>query len=187
MNQPAANPATDYTGTAKFLHWLMAGMWIAAWILGIIAVYWRDEFNPDHSITVLHKTIASALLFLIVVRVAWRWTHPAPPLPASMSPAMQRGAVIGHLALYVLALIALPVSGWAWSSVADKPISVLGLFQLPHILPTNPEAYDLVKWIHKTLAWLTGALVGGHLLLALKHHVIDRDHVLKGMLPRKRG
>lgn len=70
---------TGYTGTAKLLHWLMAFIWIAVWILGILAVYWRDELNPDHGLTVLHKALASTLIFLIAIRLLWRFTHPAPP------------------------------------------------------------------------------------------------------------
>lgn len=30
---------------------------------------------------------------------------------------------------------------------------------------------------------MCGALVGGHVLVALKHHFVEKDEVLKGMLP----
>lgn len=186
---PTTAPRNDlrhYSATAKGLHWLMAALWLAAWIVGILAVYWRDALNPHHGLTFWHKAIASSLLLLIVVRLAWRWTHPAPSLPSNVSARLQSLAHWGHRLLYALALIALPVSGWAWSSVADKPIMVLGLFSLPHILPTWPEAYDTVKWLHIILAWFCGALVAGHLMFALKHHWLDRDGVLESMLPRRR-
>lgn len=185
----AQRPLADnrhYTATAKWLHWSMAALWLAAWVLGVLAVYWRDTLNPHHGLTYWHKALASALLFLIVIRLVWRWTHSVPSLPDAMSARMQLLAHWGHRLLYAVALIALPVSGWAWSSVADKPIMVLGLFSLPHILPTWPEAYDVVKWIHICLAWFCGALVGGHILVALKHHWRDRDGVLESMLPRRR-
>lgn len=172
----------SYTDTAKWLHWGMAVIWIVSWCIGIVATHWRDELNPEHGLTILHKALASTILFLIVARVAWRLTHPAPALPASMSPLMQRGAMIGHLLLYVIALLALPFSGWYWSSVADKPIMVLGLFQLPSMVAPDQDQYDLAKMIHTWLSWFCGALIGGHILVALKHHFIDRDHALKGML-----
>lgn len=176
-----------YTDTAKWLHWGMAAIWIVSWGIGIAATHWRDELNPDHGLTILHKALASTLLFLVVARVAWRLTHPAPALPDSMSPLMQRGAIIGHVLLYVIALVALPFSGWYWSSVADKPILLLGLLQLPPLVAPAPDQYDLAKMIHTWLGWFCGALVGGHLLVALKHHFIDRDGVLTGMLlSRKR-
>lgn len=71
----------NYTATAKWLHWGMALIWIAAWFIGILATRWRDELNPGHGLTILHKAIASTLLFLIVIRVAWRLTHPTPRCP----------------------------------------------------------------------------------------------------------
>lgn len=179
--------AHAYTPTAKALHWLMAAIWIAAWILGFCAVYLRDSLNPHHGLTITHKALASTLLFLIVLRVAWRLTHPAPALPDTMSPGMQRLAGFGHLALYAVALLALPVSGWLWSSVAGKPIMVPGLFTLPPLTAPAKEWYDSAKLLHVTLAWAMGAMVLGHVLVALKHHFVDRDGILRGMLPASRS
>ncbi|WP_212624867.1 cytochrome b [Pseudomonas sp. PP3] len=175
--------AESYTSTAKWLHWGMALLWMGAWFIGILATHWRDELNAHHELTFLHKAMASTLLFLIVVRIAWRITHPAPALPAAMSPLMKRGAFLGHLMLYAIALIGLPLSGWYWSSVADKPILVAGLFQLPPMVGPDQTLYELAKSIHTYVAWLCGALVGGHVLVALTHHFVEKDEVLKGMLP----
>ena len=174
--------AGSYTSTAKLLHWGMALLWIGAWCIGILATHWRDELNAHHELTFLHKAMASTLLFLVVARIAWRLSHPAPALPETMSPFMKRGALVGHILLYVVALVGLPVSGWYWSSVADKPIIVAGLFTLPPLVAPDKDLYDLAKWIHTYTAWLCGALVGGHVLVALKHHFIERDDVLTGML-----
>ncbi|EPJ84684.1 putative cytochrome [Pseudomonas sp. CFII64] len=174
---------SGYTSPAKWLHWGMALLWICSWGVGILATHWRDELNPHHQLTILHKAVASTLLFLIVLRVTWRLMNRPPELPASMSPLMKRGAMIGHLLLYVVALIALPMSGWYWSSVADKAILVAGLFLLPPLVTPDPELYDLAKYIHTWTAWCCGALVGGHALVALKHHFIDKDETLIGMLP----
>lgn len=175
--------AKSYTATAKWLHWGMALIWIAAWLVGIVAVHWRDEFNPQHQLTFLHKAMASTLLFLIVLRIAWRLTHAAPAMPDTMTPLVKRAAFIGHLLLYIVVLVGLPISGWYWSSVADKPILVAGLFLLPPLVEPDKSLYDLAKAIHTYSAWLCGILVGGHLVVALKHHFIDKDKVLAGMLP----
>jgi len=175
----------SYTGTAKWLHWGMALIWLGAWVIGIVATHWRDEFNAHHELTYVHKAMASTLLFLIVVRIAWRLSHPAPALPDSMSPTMKRGALVGHVLLYAVALIGLPLSGWYWSSVADKPVMVAALFMLPPIVDPDQSLYDLAKAVHTYMSWLCGALVGGHLLVALKHHFVEKDDVLKGMLPAR--
>ena len=181
-----ASTQTGYTGTAKLLHWLMAFIWIAVWLLDIVAVYLRDTFNPEHGLTVLHKALASTLIFLLVIRLLWRFTHRAPALPDSMSPLMQRGAVVGHLLLYAVALIGLPMSGWYWSSVADHPVTFLYLFKLPALVAADESLYDFAKAIHVYTSWFCGTLVAGHILLAFKHHYIDKDNVLTGMLPGRK-
>lgn len=83
-----------------------------------------------------------------------------------MSPLMQRAAIVGHVLLYSVALLALPVSGWYWSSIADKPIMVAGLFVLPPLVSPDESLYALAKMVHTYSAWACGALVGGHILVA---------------------
>lgn len=181
MSQPLS-----YTPTAKWLHWIMALIWITSWCIGILAVHWRDALNPGHELTFLHKALASTLIFLVGLRIIWRLTHRPPPLPDAMSTFSKRGALIGHFLLYAIALLALPVSGWYWSSVADRPIMVLGLFLLPPLREPAPELYELAKYIHMWTSWFCGLLVSGHALIALKHHIFDKDDVLKGMLPKRK-
>lgn len=72
---------------------------------------------------------------------------------------MKRGAALGHVLLYALALMALPLSGWYWSSVADKPILVASLFILQPLVAPNPDLYDLAKLVRTWTAWFCGALV----------------------------
>jgi cytochrome b561 len=181
-----ANARSDYTTIAKWIHWGSAAVWIASWLMGFIAVHWREELNPHHGLTAWHKGIATLLLFLIVVRVAWRIGHPAPALPATMSPFIRSAAHVGHVALYVLALAALPLSGWFWSSVADKPVFVMGMFPLPPLTRPWPEMYYAAKQAHAISGWFAGVLVVGHVAASLKHHFLDRDDVLNLMLPRRR-
>lgn len=100
-----------------------------------------------------------------------------------MSPTLQRLAHLGHYGLYAVALSALPLSGWMWSSVADKPVMLLGLVQLPPLVAPAQEYYGLARPVHQWLAWSFGLVVLGHAAAAIKHHVIDKDGVLLSMLP----
>ncbi|WP_420994660.1 cytochrome b [Cupriavidus sp. 30B13] len=179
--------ATDkYTRTAQALHWLMALIWLASWGAGMVAAH-VPALNPHHGLTAVHKAVASTLLALVVIRVAWRLAHPAPALPPSMSVFMQRAAHLGHLVLYALALIALPLSGWYWSSVAGRAVQLAGLFTLPPLAAPDEAMRDLAANVHVLTAWFCGALVGGHIVVALKHRFIDRDSVMASMLPGPRG
>lgn len=47
--------AEGYTSTAKGLHWISGIIWIMAWVIGFVAVHWRDELNPAHFLTFLHS------------------------------------------------------------------------------------------------------------------------------------
>jgi cytochrome b561 len=164
----------------------MGAIWLGVWLAGFLAVHWREQLNPHHGLTVWHKAIAITLVFLVVLRVFWRLVSPPPALPGSMGPRMKRAASAGHLAIYALALVALPMSGWALSSVAGKPVMMLGLVEIPAYLPQQgKDIVETVRAIHTWLSWLCGAMVLGHMVLAFKHHVVDKDGVLTGMLPRR--
>jgi cytochrome b561 len=41
------------------------------------------------------------------------------------------------------------------------------------------------RLVHNVLAWSCGLLVGGHILVAIKHHLIDRDDILLRMIPAR--
>lgn len=172
-----------YTRTAQVLHWLMAIIFIAAWIIGFYSGNFLS-YDVDGSfkgnIITLHKNIATVIIFLVIVRIFWRYTHPAPELPNTMSPTMKRLAHFGHLALYFM-LLALPITGCLFSWSAGHPAPVLYLFNLPTLIAKNPEITVIVKPLHIYISWAAGLLLTGHILAALKHHFIDKDNVLTSM------
>ncbi len=172
-----------YTRTAQFLHWIMALIFIAAWLIGFYSGNFLS-YDVDGSfkgdVITLHKNIATLIIFLLIIRIFWRYTHPAPKLPDSMSPTMKVLAHAGHLGLYFM-LIAIPITGCLFSWSVGKPVPVLYLFEIPRLLEKNPELLAIVKPLHAYLSWFAGVLVVGHLLAALKHHFIDKDHILLSM------
>jgi cytochrome b561 len=133
-----------------------------------------------------HKWIGVTVFMLAVARLAWRVYRPVPTLPESMSAFQQLAARMVHAALYVL-LLAIPVTGWLYSSAAGVPTVWLGLVQLPDLLHKNKALADSLKLVHVCLNWTLLVLVAGHVFFALKHHFIDRDDVLARMLPLVRS
>ncbi|MTD11640.1 cytochrome b [Acinetobacter sp. YIM 103518] len=148
----------------------------------IVFRIWLYDVDGSFKGTVitLHKNIATVIIFLVVVRIFWRYTHPAPELPNTMSPTMKRLAHFGHLALYFM-LLALPITGCLFSWSAGHPAPVLYLFNLPTLISENPEITAIVKPLHIYISWAAGILLAGHILAALKHHFIDKDTVLVSM------
>ena len=177
-----------YSRTAQMLHWVMAIIFIVAWLIG----FYRGNFlsyEVDGSfkgdVITLHKNIATTIIFLVVIRIFWRYTHPAPQLPDNMSPLMKTMAHFGHLALYFM-LLALPITGCLYSWSLGYPAPVLYLFDLPVLIAKNPAVTAIVKPLHIWISWAAGLLLVGHIAAALKHHFIDKDNVLKSMLQQQK-
>ncbi|WP_151976504.1 cytochrome b [Acinetobacter soli] len=172
-----------YTKTAQWLHWIMALIFISAWIIGFYSgnfLSWETEGDLRGNMIDLHKNIATTLIFLIVIRICWRFTHPTPKLPDTMSFAMKRFAHFAHLALYLM-LIALPITGCLYSWTAGHPAPVLYLFEIPRLVQPNHELSEFAHTIHVYVSWFASLLIVGHILAALKHHFIDKDDVLRSM------
>lgn len=73
-----------YTRTAQWLHWIMAIIFIAAWLIGFYSgnfLSYEVDSSFKGDVITLHKNIATTIIFLLVVRIFWRYTHPAPELP----------------------------------------------------------------------------------------------------------
>jgi len=90
----------------------------------------------------------------------------------------------GHLALYLL-MFAVPLTGWLMSSAYGFPVVFLQLVQLPDLIGQNEALAATLKTVHETLNWIMAACVVGHVLAAIKHHVIDKDGMLFRMSLRQ--
>ncbi len=180
-----SNAPTRYGTVAMTLHWL-----IALAIVGMLIVgkYMADLPNTDpnkFALFQLHKSFGITILTLTVLRIGWRLTHPVPALPPGM-PAWQRwGAHISHYGLYAL-MLAIPLSGWAMVSASTLGIPTLlfGAVELPS-LPITPdrETHEALEETHELLGNIMIGLLILHVVAALKHHFVDRDTVLRRMLP----
>jgi cytochrome b561 len=176
-----------YSKGARYLHWVMAVIFIVAWLIGFYSgnfLSYEQDGSFKGDVITLHKNIATTIIFLVVVRIFWRYTHPVPALPDTISPVMKKAAHFGHFVLYLL-LIGLPISGCLFSWSAGHPAPVLYLFNIPRLVEPNEELLAIVKPIHIYLSWIAGLVVVGHLGMALKHHIIDKDGILRSMLGPK--
>jgi cytochrome b561 len=171
-----------YTGIAILLHWLIALLIVCAFTLGLIMVDIPGLTPAKLKYFSWHKWLGVTILALACLRLLWRLSHPAPPYPAGM-PRWQIGAShLLHFLLYIL-IFAVPLTGYFYTLAAGVPVVYLGLFKLPVLIAPNPELKAVLKLAHYALNMTLLAGVCLHLLAALKHHFIDRDEILKRMLP----
>ncbi len=171
-----------YTNIAILFHWLVALLIIGAFIMGLVMTDIPGITPTKLKYYSWHKWAGVTILGLAALRLLWRLTHPAPPYPATM-PSWQRRAANGlHSFLYVL-MFAVPLSGYFYTLSAGIPVVYFGLVELPVLIGPDPELKPLLKGVHYWLNMTLAACVALHVAAALKHQLIDRDGVLKRMLP----
>ena len=171
--------AATYSGVAKGLHWLIAVL--AFTLLAIGKLF--DVDAEEGGLFGVHTALGLAVLALMIARVAWRVTHAVPPQPRG-TPVWQRLVASGTHATFYLLLVMLPLSGWALTSVEGDAVSFFGLFPVPALPVGGGEAAEeFLEETHEVLGNVLLALAGLHVLAGLKHHFVDRDDVLRRMMP----
>ena len=96
----------------------------------------------------------------------------------------KRLAHIVQAALYALTVLAV-AAGWLLVSTSPLPIPTrfFDLFVIPNIARPDAALFAAAKTAHEIAAWAILGLVALHVAGALKHHLIDRDDVMKRMAP----
>ncbi|MDB5358912.1 MAG: cytochrome [Rhodospirillales bacterium] len=177
-----------YDAVAIILHWVIALGILVLIAMGLAMTHLGLAPMAKFQLYQLHKSIGITVLLAVLLRVLWRLTHKAPPLPA-MPPLEKAAAESTHGLLYLLMLI-IPLSGWALVSVSpfNLPTVLYGLVPWPHLpvfsgLADKAGVEAVVKFIHGKLAWVLTGMAVLHAGAALRHHFILRDGILGRMLP----
>ncbi len=178
-----------YTSVAITLHWL-----IALAIVGMIFGGWYMSDLPDgapgqYFLYQMHKSVGITILLLTIARIIWRGMNPPPPLPDDMNGLEKTASHLVHLGFYGL-MIALPLTGWLYSSVSiklDVPTVLYGVISWPDVpfvegLKTE-TASGAVNFVHSKLAWVALALLALHVAGAVKHELSAEEGVVKRMVP----
>ncbi len=177
--------AVDYDATAKSLHWLVAGLVFAEFIVAIAMPPIRRH-TAAGTLVNLHFWLG-ALIFAVV---ALRWLrHLVRPVSLSMpeSPPWERTAAsTTHALLYAILLVG-PILGWAAASARDLAVAPFGLFTLPHLVPAGASAGFVAGDVHSVLMWTLLAVIGLHSTAALYHYYFRRDGILQRMLPSRKA
>lgn len=177
---PTTPSALRYDAVAKGLHWT-----IALLVFVLLAMGKLSDVDAEDApgIFAWHTGLGLVVLGLMAARVAWRLGHAVPPQPAGTPPWQARVAVATHHAFYLL-LFALPLTGWMLTSVEGDAVTLFGIVDVPAWpLPRGEEAEDFLEETHEILGNIVMLLAGLHVLGGLKHHFVDRDDVLRRMLP----
>lgn len=176
----SATSTPAYTVTARVLHWLTAVLVITLIVVGLVMV--RMPEGPAQTLLFdLHRSTGWLILPLVLIRLAYRLTHPPAPLPSDI-PALQRAAAhVSHWLLY-LGLVVQPLIGWLGMSTFGEPIRFFWLFDIPSIWSKNEALSERLFVVHSYVGWAIAVLVCVHVAAALHHHFVRRDMVLMRMV-----
>jgi len=177
------NSEDRYGLVTQLLHWAIVVLIIVQYVLAEKA---DDLPLGSAKIATLaqHKSFGMTILFLVLARLVWRWMNPVPKIPVTMPRWQRVGAHASHIGLYAL-LLTTPLLGWTMSSARNFPVSWFGLFTLPNLVIPNRPLYQFLHEAHEVAAKLIFVLAVLHAAAALKHHFVDKDNVLRRMLPLK--
>jgi cytochrome b561 len=172
-------PSDSYDRTAITLHWAVAILIGAALVLAWVMPERRAPGND--LLLELHKSVGMTVLLLAVLRLFWRYISPVMPTTGLTVPEARLSALV-HALLYVI-MIAIPLTGYLFSSAEGQSLTFFGLETFASPLATNKSFSRPVEFLHKAGQWAVYGVVGLHVLAALYHYFVRHDGVLQRMLP----
>ena len=178
-----------YNLPARVLHWLVLGLLTVQFIGAQILPEGEDgavQSQPAAgSLVDWHMSLGVLIALVVLVRLAWRATWTAPPLPTALPAWQEKASRLTHLALYGL-LLTIPLAGWAWASAKGWTVTLFHTASLPGLVSSGTLP-DLLGNLHALLANLMLAAAGLHVAAALWHHFVLRDGLLSRMWRSPQG
>ena len=181
LHADAAHPAGRYRLPARLLHWATAGLMLVVWPVGQV-IDWVYEIEWAKTLGyAVHENLAVIIWVLVLLRLAYRWLVPPPPLPADMPKVQQLVAHAVHAGLYLF-LFLMPIIGFVATNAWGFPLDLFGVLPLPDPIGNNEAAGKVLSWVHEYGAYVLLGLIAAHVAGALFHHYVQKDGILKRML-----
>jgi cytochrome b561 len=171
---------SQYGTTARVLHWLIVALLLLQYLIGWLMPNIHRGMKPGAAM-IFHVSGGILILVLIVLRLAWRLTHPVVP-ENSLAPWQRLSAKAMHWLLYALVL-ATTISGWLFASFRGWAISLFYVAPLPMLASNDAAAAKAINGWHQAMEWALLAMIGIHVASALAHAFIYGTRVMQRMLP----
>lgn len=179
---PQSDKVETYGGLMKLWHWLIFLAVSAQVLIGFFRSDIADQAVRSN-LMMIHKSIGLTLVPLSIAFMITGLFSRKPKWPQSMPSWERFCARVAHTLLYLLVFV-MALSGWSMSTAAGYTPSWFGWFSIaaPWVPLSKPLAHILSS-VHTVCAWSLVTLVGIHVLAALKHQFLERDHLLRRMMP----
>lgn len=170
----------------RILHWLVAGAVLLSLASGLTLGFLGFERTLEllgNTLTNLlytsHKTLGVVILLLMTLRIITRLAFVVPDHEPPLNAFERIVSTSVHHLLY-LALVAMPLIGWAATASGGFPVEFFH-WHLPGLIGEHPELSEQLFMWHERLGWIILGLVVLHVAGALFHWKIKRDNVMKRM------
>jgi len=166
-----------YAGMPRALHWIIAGLVLITWPLGLMIDFVKEDVKLDFYL--VHESFGFFVLWVMLLRIGARLVNTPPP--GDPAPALRLAAHTVHALLYAF-LVIMPVTGFLATNAHGFPLVWFGLFPVWSPIGKAPEIARTLSFIHEWSAWILLGLFALHFGAVLLHHVIRRDTTLYKML-----
>ncbi len=167
--------AERYGSITRWFHWGMAVLII--WqMLKFFDRISEGEHWVGQRLVPWHVSIGTLLLILVVARIIWKAKQRTGP---AHDPATAFLVKAGHVLLYV-GMVLMPVTGVLTMLGGGFGWTAFGI-QLAARGEKVPWMSTLGS-LHSPIAWIMLILVLGHIGIALVHHFVKQDDVLRRIL-----
>ncbi|WHN65028.1 cytochrome b [Cysteiniphilum sp. QT6929] len=169
-----------YNFLIRLFHLLIA---IGVILQLLIGFFFDDLFaklNGAFFMTI-HKSIGLSLAIVVILLIITRLLSKKIPYPKAMSSLHIFLAKIVHFGLY-LCVFCMSMTGLIASQLFQSQWQFFYWFNVPILLPQNPElGSEIFSW-HPWFAYILLVFVILHIFAALYHKYIAKDDIVKKML-----
>lgn len=176
----AAHLDQRYDAVFRLFHWAVVALLVMQISTKLVLPYVLPK-SAEGSINAWHISLGTTILFLMVLRLAWRLTHEVPPSPADLPVWMRMVSRGTHYAFYAV-LVVMPLFGWAAASAYGAPVRLFGLITLPALGGKDIARGEAIGDMHGALAVVLLVLMAAHISGVLYHAFIKRDGVARRMM-----
>lgn len=175
-------PSARYPAVMIFLHWAVALLILAALILAWTTPEDEEGARAAQWMIDLHRSLGLTVLAGVALRLLARGSLGAPPAEKTGNAVQQFLSRATHGLLYVV-MIAMPLSGYLFSTAKGDGVPVFGVLTVPAVFAGGETFRDIAWGFHTTGQLALYGLVGLHLLGVLYHQYVRRDGVAARMVP----
>ncbi len=172
-----ANTQSHYGLISISLHWVIAGLIIGLFSLGIWMVE-LDYYESCYQQTFWwHKGLGIISLLVMFINWLFQSFNPVPIPLAGIAQWQRKISIIVHLLMNAL-IVLIGISGYLIVTAKGQGLIVFDWFTIPAVVNNIVNLEDKAGYSHYIFAYVLITLVMLHITAALIHHFVYNDKTL---------